>query len=582
MNRICVFAGCIVLILAALVSRSLAEDKNLHIFKAMGAPAHPRVQVAWNRYHDSEGLADIFKRLQNAYPRLARLYSIGQSYEERPLWCLEITNREKGDPARKPGMFIDGNIHGNEVQTGEVVAYTAWYLCESFDSNERVRFLLDHFVFYLVPTTNPDGRDFWFYDPNTANSSRSGKKPLDNDRDGLVDEDGFDDLNGDGAINLMRIQDPNGRWKKHPDYPDILMVRAKDDERGEYSLLGYEGIDNDGDGEINEDGPGGYDPNRNWGFDWQPGYVQYGALEFPFSLPNTQAVAQFVIAHPNIVSMQCYHNNGGMILREPGREGGEMQDSDARLMQSIASKGEAMIPFYRSMVIYRDLYTVWGGETGWFYGARGIYGYVNELWSDQNLFRSDKTGDEAEAEFDKYLLLNDALVKWEEYDHPTYGKIEIGGWRKEYGRVPPSFLLEEECHRNMAFSLYHAAQMPRIEFGEVTVESLRNGSFKIWVEARNHGMIPTRSAQDIRHHILPPDTISLQGKGVTVQNSGRVTDRYFKKVEPVKIRPERVEVEAIPGLDSVWVQFVVSGKGEAVVTLDTARGGAIEKTVRLE
>jgi len=57
------------------------------------------------------------------------------------------------------------------------------------------------------------------------------------------------------------------------------------------------------------------------------------------------------------------------------------------------------------------------------------------------------------------VLLGDGFVPWQEYDHPTYGKIEIGGRKKEWGRIPPSFLLEEELHRNMAFALYHAGMM---------------------------------------------------------------------------------------------------------------------------
>ena len=124
---------------------------------------------------------------------------------------------------------------------------------------------------------------------------------------------------------MMRIKDPQGRQKRHPDYPEHLMIRAKPDEPGEYTLLGWEGIDNDGDGRVNEDGRGGYDLNRNWSWDWQPAYIQYGAMDYPFSQPEPRAVARFVLAHPNIAAGQCFHNNGGMILRGPGRDGGEMK-----------------------------------------------------------------------------------------------------------------------------------------------------------------------------------------------------------------------------------------------------------------
>jgi hypothetical protein len=201
-----------------------------HTFLALGAPAERKVDVAWNRYYDHAGLTAILTRLHEAFPTLTRLYSIGKSTEGRDLWCLEVTARDVGNPDRKAGMYIDGNIHGNEVQAGEVIAYTGWYLCHQYGRLEKVTSLLNDYVFYLVPMVNPDGRDFWLHDSDGAMSSRSGSQPTDNDRDGVCDEDDCEDLNGDGVITQMRIKDPHGRYKRHPDYPEYLMVRAKDDE----------------------------------------------------------------------------------------------------------------------------------------------------------------------------------------------------------------------------------------------------------------------------------------------------------------------------------------------------------------
>jgi hypothetical protein len=136
-----------------------------------------------------------------------------------------------------------------------------------------------------------------------------------------------------------------------------------------------------------------------------------------------------------------------MILRPPGREGGQMRSQDERLFQAIAQRGEKMLPFYRSMITWKDLYTVWGGEFDWFYSARGVLAYCNELWNMRNLDKSTNApSDEDEAAFLRYVLLNEGVVKWHEFDHPTYGKIEIGGTAPELephsafipprGRVP--------------------------------------------------------------------------------------------------------------------------------------------------
>jgi hypothetical protein len=391
-----------------------------------------------------------------------------------------------------------------------------------------------------------------------------------------LDEDDAEDINGDGLITQMRIKDPNGRYKLHPDYPKFLMVRVKDDERGEYTQLGWEGIDNDGDGRINEDGVGGYDGNRDWPRDWQPGYIQSGAREYPASLPETRAIVDIVLAHPNIAAFQSYHNSGGMILRGPGRAGGVMLPPDERVLTFIGSQGEKILPFYRSIIIFKDLYTVWGGEIDWFYGGRGVLSFSNELWTSKNLYRSTTAPTEIEeGYFLEHVLLNDGVVEWKEFDHPTYGKIEIGGLKKEWGRMPPSFLLEEECHRNMAFTLYHADMTPSLKIADVKTEKMADGLCKIWVTIENSKLIPTRCAQDVVNHIGPPDVVSLAGPRVKVLSAGRVTDRFFKKVEAVKRRPERVELDTIGGMSAERVQFIVTGKGAFTVTVDSAKGGLL-------
>jgi hypothetical protein len=555
---------------------SAADKKETNTFPALGIVAERKVDVPWNRFYDHAGLSAILKKLNDAFPNLTHLFSIGRSVQGRELWCLEVTAKNVGDPKRKPAMYIDGNIHGNEVQGGEVVAYTAWYLCHQYGRLEKVTDLLDHNTFYLIPTINPDGRDRWLTSAQTSGSSRTGAMPRDDDRDGLVDEDDVDDLDGDGTITMMRIKDPHGHWKRHPKYPDYLMVEVEPDEPGEYTILGMEGIDNDGDGRVNEDPVGAYDMNRNWAWDWQPGYVQFGSHEYPFSLPETRAIADFVIDHPNIAAGQTYHNAAGMILRPPGREGGIMHSQDDRVFQFIAQRGEKMLPFYKSTIVWKDLYTVWGGEFDWFYGARGIIAFCNELWNMRNLDKSaGRPTEEDEAAFLKYVLLGEGMVKWHEFDHPTYGKIEIGGPRQTWGRTPMSFLLEEECHRNMAFTLYHADQMPRLRISDINVEKMADGLSKIWVTIENQRLIPSRTAQDVNNHISPPDIVTLTGTGVRVLSSGRVTDRFFKRVEAVKRRPERVELDAIPGMQEVRVQFIVTGTGSFKITVDSAKGGLV-------
>ena len=121
------------------------------LFKASGSPVNPKVQVSWNRYNDHAGITEICKKIAAAYPDLAKLESIGKSFKGRDLWCLTITDFKKGSPDKKPGMYIDGNIHSNEVQGAEFSLYTAWYLTESFKDTKFIQELLADKVFYIVP-----------------------------------------------------------------------------------------------------------------------------------------------------------------------------------------------------------------------------------------------------------------------------------------------------------------------------------------------------------------------------------------------------------------------------------------------
>ena len=144
--------------------------------------------------------------------------------------------------------------------------------------------------------------------------------------------------------------------------------------------------------------------------------------------------------------------------------------------------------------------------------------------------------------------------------------------------MPPSFLLEEELHRNMAFTLYHADMMPLLEISEVKVEPLGESLFKIWVTIENKRLIPTRTGQDVAHHISSPDIVLLEGNEVRVLSSGRITDRFFKRVAAVERRPERVGLDTIDGMSAVRVQFIVEGKGEFTITIDSTKAGILKKS----
>lgn len=574
MKRTIIYTTALMMTIAAVFTAK--AQTAAQIFKAAGSPANPKVAISWNHYNDHAAITEICKRIAAAYPDLARLESIGKSYKGRDLWCLTITDFKKGDASKKPAMYIDGNIHSNEIQGSEFALYTAWYLTETFRDTKFMQELLAEKTFYIVPTINPDGRDSYFHAPNTGSTPRSGVIPVDNDRDGEVDEDGYDDLDNDNEILMMRRKNPNGRYRIDPSEPR-RMIQVGPDEKGDYEILGLEGKDNDGDGQVNEDGyTFEYDPNRDWGWGWQPNNIQGGAYKYPFSLPENRVVMEFVMKHPNIAAAQSYHNAGGMILRGPGDPTDLVtyNPQDVRVYDAIAKKGEELMPGYRYLVVYKDLYSAYGGELDWFYGGRGVYTYSNELWTPYLMFNKDAQ-DNSSYQFDRYLLFKDAFVDWHEFDHPQYGKIEIGGFKKNFGRAHPGFLLESDAHRNMSFSVYHCYHTPKLEVDTLIEKDLGDGLKQVTAVITNSRLMPTHSSQDLKYKIERPDYITLTGAKAV---AGMIVDNADLNITTEqRTEPATIAVKNIPGLSTVTVRWIVQGSGKYTVTVDSRKGGVASK-----
>ncbi len=551
------------------------------------APYPSKVDLRFDHWYDYAEMTEALHDLVDAYPNLLTIESIGKSVGDRNLWLITLNNAATGNDRDKTAMFIDGNIHGNEIQAAETVLYSIWYLCKSYGVIDRITELIDERSFYFLPMENPDGREVWFHQPANPHYLRGGIRPVDNDHDGLLDEDGPDDLDGDGHITSMWIKDPLGRYEIDEDDPRFFSRVSSDDPPGGWSRLGEEGIDNDDDGKVNEDGIGGYDPNRNWPADWQPEWIQYGATDYPFSLPETRAIGEFLLRHPNVAAAQSYHNAGGMILQGPSASYMTYPRSDMAVHTTIASKGAEILPFYEPMVAYKDLYTVHGGEDGFTYETLGIVSFTNELWTEKRMYANGNNPSKGErTQFRDLLQFEDVFVPYHEVDHPTYGKIMVGGTKKYSSRVTPPWMLEEGCHRNFAFTMFHADEMPLLTWGALDVKKMGNQLWKVTVEVANDKLIPSRTAMAARNHIGSPDillcktsptnNVATSGTVQSIQPTAKLT--VIESEQPQKI----IVNNGINGKDSTLFQFVVSGFGEIELTYEAEKGGELQQTVQLK
>ncbi len=556
-----------------------------------------KVKLDFNRWHDVAELQADLRTLEKAYPKFLKYISLGKSYDGRDIAGMVVNNPDTGADTSKPAMYIEANIHGNEIQGGEICIYTIWYLMENYGKIDRITRLVNERTFYIVPTVNPDGRDYFMHGSGAA--ARTGHFPVDDDGDGLYDEDGPEDLNGNGVIEQVRKYVPGqGNMKKSALDPRILEP-VKPGEAGDYVVLGQEGTDHDGDGRVGEDGPGSYDPNRNFASDWQPNYIQGGAMDYPFQLPEARAVNDFLVAHPNIAGLQTYHNNGGMILRSPGAEWTpEYPASDVRAYDEIGRMGERVLPFYRYLVIWSGLYTVHGGVTDWGNDGLGILSLSNELWNNGQYFTSPELKDQqkdpaspiapriANYFFNDYLEFGDELTDWKEFDHPQFGKVEVGGgFKKTFGRVPPRFMNEELCHRNMAFTLFQAEEMPQVRFGEVKTEKLGDGIYKVWIDVANPKVVPTILAKAAANNVVRPDLLTLEGKGIEVLSASWVPNKWRPGVAQLIDQRDLSRImlrNGLSGRATRTIQYFIKGSGPITVKYDSLKGGTAQKTIGLD
>lgn len=556
-------------------------------FPGLAAGRAPKVEIAWNRLYDTDALYAHFDRLAAQWPDLFTRQVIGHSIESREMRVYTLHNPATGSETDKPAMWVDGNVHGNEVQGGEAVLYLAWYLLENYGTNPRATELVDGTVFYLLPSQNPDGRAHWFGRAHNAHSSRTGVQPLDDDRDGLFDEDPPNDLDGDGNIVMMRKYVPGeGDFRLDADDPRVMERVPPNDKgiRGDWIYVGQEGLDDDGDGRVNEDPVGGYDMNRAWPALWFPEHVQGGAGPYPLYWPETRSIARFLLQHPNVGAVQSFHNNGGMILRGPGAEVyGEYPRADVAVYDELGKDGEKMLPFYRYMIIWKDLYSVFGGFVNWTYEGLGILSFTNELWNDDAQDPEKRIDPRDRYFFDDKLLLGAGFVAWRAYTHPLYGEVEIGGFQKDVGRVPPSFLEEEMIHRNALFCIRHAEALPRVAIREPLVSALGGGLSAIDVIVANERVMPTRSAVAREQKIGAPDVLTLAGERLEVLVGGFRTDRF--RPEEIQLQehdPARLVREGgLGSREELRVRWIVRGHGAAEIRYQAEKAADATRTLNV-
>jgi hypothetical protein len=472
---------------------------------------NPRVPIAHNRFYNYEELTALLQQLSAAFPETATLSSIGKTFLGREIWLMTITNKATGSDCDKPAYYIDAHIHAEEHTTSATALYAASYLLEKFGTDEKVTMLMNEQTFYILPRLNPDGAEFSLSHPfRWCGNGRFVPGSEDERGHGLYQTD----LNNDGYIVQMRVPDVAGEWKISELDSRVMVQRQPGEFGGNYYRLYPEGLIPDYDGvelEIEPTRDGNL--NRQFPANWAQETEQYCAGLYPGSEPESKAMIDFILAHPNICGMNSFHTHGGVHLRpSTTKYDSEMSPRDLTLFKDLGAVGTS-ITGYPTISTYEGFTpdktkARRGSLKDWMFEETGVPIFATELWDIEKAAGIEKVAfynlrprdDQTLIKMVQWVWENHGEKGWREwtpFQHPQLGAVEIGGLAEIWVlRNPPGHLLEEICHTNTLFCLEHAAASPRIRVRSSVAEKIGttpDGSslYKIRAVIGNDGYLPS-------------------------------------------------------------------------------------------
>lgn len=442
---------------------------------------------AQNDYSTYSGLTERLNDLADTHSDYAQLESLTQTVGGKEVWLLTLGS---GDPSAKPAVAVVGGAEGSHILGSELALQFAERLLND-TSSDSLESLFSRTTYYVVPRLNPDATEQYFDDLQYERNGNA--RDTDEDRDGPVNEDGYEDLNGDGLITMMRVSDRTGNWRPHSDDPRVMVeADVSEGEKGSWKLLS-EGRDNDSDGQFNEDGAGGVDLNKNFTFDYpafEPGAGDYmlserenrALLDFLMEDAwNTYAVVSF--GPPNNLSEPISFNPGGLAQRVI--TGWYREDTE---LNAIASD------------LYNEVTGLGGGDRvegdpGDFF--QWAYFHYGRLSLSTPGWWAPEAGDSnnEQVQFLQWAEQQnlDAFVQWEEVDHPDFPNrtVEVGGIKPFAMSTPPYSAVDSLADKHTAYLAALSNLRPAVEITNVEVEEAGDNITRVTVDIYNPGTLPT-------------------------------------------------------------------------------------------
>ncbi len=478
-----------------------------------------------SKYLDYAELTAQLRAWEKDNPGVVRVGSIGKSAEGRDIPILTIGR----DPdSHRPAIWVDGNMHATELCGSSVALAIAEDVIRIHRKEGGVNLpphmqeVLRQSLFYVVPRMSPDGAEHVLKSGRYVRSS-----PVDARRHkGHAYWEGHD-FDGDGTIGFMRIASEEGELVELPEHPNVMVPRMPEDPPPYYKLY-PEGRIANFDGRRIPDpyflSDNQYDFNRNFPYSWAPEHEQEGAGDYPGSAPETRAILDFTIAHPNIFAWLNLHTFGGVLIRPLGdKPDDKMDQGDLAVYRQVEAWAKELTGYPTVSGFHEFLYApekpLKGDLTDFAYHQRGALAYVIELW---DLFT--QLGIERKKRFvDVYTHLDRkdfvALAKWDgsvnkgrmfkawrKVKHPQLGEVEVGGLDIRVGvSNPPYEMIAGVCEKHSAAFLRVASLVPRIDVSVAKRDKIASGHTRVELRVANSGYLASYGLSSAKqlHHAEP-------------------------------------------------------------------------------
>ncbi len=457
-------------------------------------------QSSASGYHAPAQIAEELAALIAAAPARARVLQFPQ-LAAAGLSAIELAAPGEVDPRARPTLLVLGGLDGVSLAGCEAALNCARALASDASP------LGPDVSVVVVPCASPQALERYLV---LGRGDGGDATPVDRDRDGRSDEDGPDDVDGDGLVLSMLLEDPAGRWVLSDDERFLVEARAGDAPR--LSLV-PEGRDDDRDGAFNEDGPGGVVLERNFPLERPAADPLAGPL--PLSQPASRALADFVLAR-KVFAVVLLQGSHGWLASPGGSESIErwaepdrgLYELCVRELRSTTSRAQSDVLALRAA----RFGTVGGGAQDWFAVVAGALALELAPWGPHVAepargatldarFRVPEVGGEGarpplerDRRWTSYLdnvTGGSAFVAWT--PHVVDGvRVRIGGWKPWTIENPPPTELPRVLAGIERFVLALAKGAPKLEL-EVT--ATRDGGIAtLRGRVRNVGRLPTSLA----------------------------------------------------------------------------------------